>query len=190
MQGRLTSFQKTMLQWNDLHPYNAVHVVRLRAALDLPRLQAALHRTFEPRELAGVRLDRNAGHIHFDGSPADFEVRILAPAPDPAAALVAEIERQLNAPFAAGGRLIPFRFFIVAEPDQFALGLVYFHPIGDAHSVVGLLKELTETYLAQPMPAPGRPLELYPRPGDRELFGRPGWLRRARDSVEDGRRGR
>ncbi len=27
--GRYSQFQRTMLQWSSLHPYNAVHVIRI-----------------------------------------------------------------------------------------------------------------------------------------------------------------
>jgi hypothetical protein len=35
----LNVFQRMMLRWRELHPYNPVHVVRIPAALALPRLQ-------------------------------------------------------------------------------------------------------------------------------------------------------
>ena len=36
-------FQRMMLRWRELHPYNPVHVVRVPVALDAERLRA-LHR--------------------------------------------------------------------------------------------------------------------------------------------------
>ena len=40
-----------MLEWNKLHPYNAVHVVRIPEALDLERLRSAITATLEGKGL-------------------------------------------------------------------------------------------------------------------------------------------
>ena len=61
MQGRLNIFQKSMLQWNDLHPYNAIHVVRIPAPLDLEQLKKVIGRRLEQERLASVFIDRRAG---------------------------------------------------------------------------------------------------------------------------------
>ena len=47
-----------MLEWNDAHPYNAVHVVRIPAPLDLERLRGILDATDE--ELVSVDFNGNA----------------------------------------------------------------------------------------------------------------------------------
>ena len=40
--GRLNAFQRVMLQWSELHPYNAVHTYRLSGPLCLQSLQQAI----------------------------------------------------------------------------------------------------------------------------------------------------
>jgi len=42
MQGELNTFQRAMLQWNALRPYNAVHVVRMAVPLEMDRLRQVL----------------------------------------------------------------------------------------------------------------------------------------------------
>ena len=37
MRGKLNLFQATMLRWRELHPYSAVHVVRITRALEAAR---------------------------------------------------------------------------------------------------------------------------------------------------------
>jgi hypothetical protein len=129
MQAKLNSFQRTMFQWDDLHPYLAVHVARLEGAPDYDRLQGVLDTTLEAAGLTGLEIDRRV-----DGGPADL-------------ALEAEAERQLNTRFdTAGGRFSPFRFFVVVESGGFHLGLVYFHVVADGHSITLLMRDIIERY--------------------------------------------
>src|ERR1041385_8093327 len=99
MPGRLNSFQKTMLQWDELHPYNAIHVAGIRAPLDVERLRSTIATVLERRGLRRLALDRpgNAFEYHRDG-PAP-EVRLATGVGSDA--LAAEIEYQLNTAFAS-----------------------------------------------------------------------------------------
>src|SRR5438552_1551566 len=56
---RLNQFQRMMLRWNHLHPYNAVHVVRIPASFDLERLKASLGSTLQSLKLGEVILNRS-----------------------------------------------------------------------------------------------------------------------------------
>jgi hypothetical protein len=57
--GRLNLFQATMLRWRELHPYNAVHVVRVPAPLEAGRLAATIAAELESGGLTGFDLDAN-----------------------------------------------------------------------------------------------------------------------------------
>ena len=57
MKGRLNLFQAAMLRWRDLHPYNAIHVVRIDRPLDAARLQALIARQLDALGLTGFLLD-------------------------------------------------------------------------------------------------------------------------------------
>jgi NRPS condensation-like uncharacterized protein len=177
MDGRLNIFQKTMLQGNDLHPYNVVHVVRVPAALDLERLRSALNGTLEAHGLASLALNRSRGTYRYHGGPASSEVKTIGGGENPRAALVAEIGRQLNTAFVLGERFNPFRFFAAPEQDGFSLGVVYFHAVADAESVVLLVKEMVETYLTGNGPQIFQPANLYPSRRD-GLLRHPGLLAR------------
>jgi len=133
-----------MLQWNDLHPYSAVHVVRIVGSLDESRLRKGIELMLEARGLTNLSLDRDKGSYSYEGGSTDCEVRILAGTKNPYSALCTEVERQLNIPFATTGRFNPFRFFVAPAGDSFFLGLVYFHAVADAESVVLLLRDLVE----------------------------------------------
>lgn len=169
MFGRFNSFQKTMLQWCDLHPYNAVHVVRLPGGLDADRLRLSLHRRLEQHGLTNLELDRKANAYAYRGGRGEGELKIISGAHDPLAALAGEIELQLNMAFNQTGPFSPFRFFALPANDAFLLGLAYFHPVADAESIVRLLCDLSRAYLAGDAAEPGAHWHLYPEHRSRLL---------------------
>jgi hypothetical protein len=57
MQGRMNSMQKSMLQWNELYPYSAVHIVQLGGKLDAARMQGSINDTVTKHGLNRLRLD-------------------------------------------------------------------------------------------------------------------------------------
>lgn len=170
MQGKLNSFQKTMLQWNSMHPYNAVHVVRVPEALDLARLTRLLNQRREAWGLTRLALDLNRRRYRYAGGSVESEIRVVEGSDGSFPSLVSEIERQLNTPFDPGPSFDPFRFFVARGEESFALGLVYFHAVTDAEPVACLLRNVVEAYLGRAGAEAVGPLELYP--------GRPDWMRR------------
>ena len=135
-----------MLDWNDLHPYNAVHGVRISAPADLARIKNAIEATLEFHGLTGLTLNRKQGTFRYTGGPAQCEMKILRATDDAPEILRAEIETQVNTGFDLSGTFLPFRFFVVAEQESFHLGLVYFHAVADATSIVQLLRQICAAY--------------------------------------------
>jgi hypothetical protein len=162
MQGRFNSFQKSMLHWNQMHPYSAVHVVQLRGALDAPLLRACILTTVERRGLTHLRLDHERFTFQYQGGPADCEIRIVTTQEEPFCAMVAEMERQLNLAFDSTGPFSPFRFLVLPGGDFFFLGVVYFHPVADAEAVLYLLKDIVTAYVEGVACDSGASLDLYP----------------------------
>ena len=187
----LSSFQKTVLQWNDLHPYNAIHVVHLRATLDPDHLRRTINTVIERYGLGRMELHRDRGCLVYAGGPGDCELHVLPLGADPASLLATEIETQLNTAFPLPGPTSPFRFFAVPQRDSFDLGIVYFHAIADAESVVYLARDIVETgYPSGPAasvaPAPSLKIPRVHYPvlswlG--KLFGAPGQFRRIRTAC-------
>ena len=165
MPGRLNIFQRVMLQWNELHPYNAIHAVRIQAVLDPERLGNVIRHLLVRLGLTGLQMDASHAAYDYQGGPAQCEIKLLTDA-DPHTALISEIERQLNTRFAINQRFTPFRFFIVPEADSFLLGLVYFHPVADAEAVMFLLKRIVETYFVPDEGGSVGTLDLYLPPRD------------------------
>ena len=177
MQGKLNIFQRTMLQWNDMHPFNAVHVARIQGALDLERLRKAIRGTLQAHGLSGLRLDRRRGRYEYNFGEPHCEIVVLPKAENQQASLTAEITRQLNTGFAVAEHFVPFRFFVCADRDSFSLGLAYFHPVADAESVVALMKNILELYRGKGDQPVSNSLDLYPARRDR-LLRHPGLLAR------------
>src|SRR4030095_99374 len=97
-----------MLDWNDAHPYNAVHVVRIPALFELQRLRSIIEHKLEYRGLARLNLDRQKGTYHHGGGPANCEIEVVATGVDRQSTLTVEIERQLNARFTPGEAFNPY----------------------------------------------------------------------------------
>ena len=168
MKGRLNLFQATMLRWRALYPYNAVHVVRVLRPLDTVRLTAAVHGQLEDFGLTGLRLNARQRTYEWTGGPATGEIQFLAASGDARTQVDQEIERQLNAPFAADGGIEPFRFFVIDGGDSFYLGLAYDHFVAGGDSIVHLLRAIVDHgHGGERVPAP----QLYP-PTYRALFAR------------------
>ena len=153
MRGRLNLFQASMLRWKDLHPYNAVHVIRIERGLSLPELQRAVDEVLVGFGLTGLVLDAARRRFEYRGGRANAPVRLLPRGPDPAETVRGEIEAQLNAPFARDGAIDPFRFFAVDRGGSFDLGLAYDHFIAAGDSIVVLLKAIADRCAGGGIPA-------------------------------------
>ena len=190
MQGRLNTFQKSMLKWNDMHPYNAVHTVQVAGGLDLARMRTCLATVMEKHGFARLSLDRERYTFQYADRPGEVQIQTLAappvgdwvqaekPSVDESGqvafcALVAEMERQLNSPFERDPTFNPFRFLVLPAKDSFYLGLVYFHPIADAESAVWLLRDVVALYAGNSSDTNDR-FQLYPEAGTHFLRRHPG----------------
>ena len=163
MRGKLNIFQRTMLQWNGLHPYNAVHVVRVPQPLEMNRLRLMINREMEQFGLTGFSLDKRKGAFQYQGGPVQNEIRMIPVDQGPQSALQKEMEAQLNAPFRDHGDIHPFRFFVIQEEGAFYLGLTYFHVVAGAESIILLLKHFVNKYMGQEPPGFRIPLDVYPK---------------------------
>ncbi|MDK1031248.1 MAG: hypothetical protein QGD94_04515 [Planctomycetia bacterium] len=161
MPGKLNLFQRTMLLYDEIHPYNAVHVVEVSRRLDAERLRGTIKDALEGRGLTGLRVNRRRKRYGYGGGPAEVELKLLDEAGTAAEVLPREVREQINTPFARGEELNPFRFFALAEGESFHLGLVYCHFIAGGISIASLLRDIVQGYVEGQVPP--RRLELYPR---------------------------
>jgi len=70
MRGRLNLFQKMMLRWRSLHPYSAIHVLRLAVPLDEQALRSAIAAQLEGWGLTGLVLDAGQRCFEYRGGKA------------------------------------------------------------------------------------------------------------------------
>jgi len=146
LRGKLNLFQAMMLRWRELHPYVAVHIVRLNQPLAPAQLKRRIEGRLETAGLTGLVLDRRHGRFEFRGGAAAIEPTILAVGSDANRVMEREIERQLNLPFPPDGAFVPFRFFAVDAGASFYLGLAYDHFIAGGDSIAVLLEKLCDDY--------------------------------------------
>jgi len=211
--GRLNLFQATMLDWRDVHPYNAVHAVHVERSLDTEALAAAIDAALSASALTGLVLDRRRCRYAWRGGPAHVAIETVDAGADWQAALAHAFERHLNAPFPREGALDPFRFFAMAADGGCFVGVAYDHFIAGGDSIIALLNAIALRYAGASPDAPlprsnPRPhAHLYPRT-HAHLFARhplrfarglarlPGLARSCRrtirpqyDRIEDGHNG-
>jgi len=160
--GKLNVFQKTMLRWSEVHPYNAVHVVKIPQPIEMPKLTSILNSHLEGYGLTNLVVDRKHNRFHYDGGPADIKIAFIAEQKGSSDALRSEIEHQLNTPFHMAAPIVPFRFFAMSEGESFYLGIVYIHFISSAESIVLLLKGIVNSFMENAGPSLCGPLNLYP----------------------------
>jgi hypothetical protein len=179
LEGRLNLFQRMMLRWRELHPYNPVHVIRIPAPLDRERLRACIDRHLEALGLTGLVVDLKRWRFRYDGGPANVELSVRAAAGDPMGVLAAEIEREFNTRFPAAPNATPFRCVAVDAGGEFHLALAYDHFVAGGDSIAVLLKEIAERYIGgAPAGAASQPLELYPTTYRSLLLRHPLWILR------------
>lgn len=170
MKGKMNAFQKAMLRWNEFHPYNAVHVLRVLHNLDRVHLRQVITKELEELSLGGYRLARKHSTYMFCDNSDDIELRFIPSAGKDTAVVLREVEAELNRTFPENN-LSPFRFFTVETSDSFYLALTYFHAIAGAESIALLLRSIVNRYMNRGSRPYIPPLDLYPQPyGIKSLF--------------------
>lgn len=159
-----------MLQWNELHSYNAVHVIRLSARLEEDRLRQIIERTLLQVGITSLKLDRRRGSYEYQSGNAGIALRCAAYSESE---LRTALTREINTPFETDGPFCPIRFFALSEPDSFVLGAAYFHPVADAESLVLVLKRIIAAYQHPERTSSPTSFHLYPARYDRIWWSRP-----------------
>ncbi|MGO9108294.1 MAG: hypothetical protein ACLP9L_03595 [Thermoguttaceae bacterium] len=159
--GRLSAFQKVMLQWSSLHPYNAAHVYKIAGPLRPGDLTEAVETTFR-RQCLGI------AHLSADGqsfrheTDIQPEVEVVTGSDDPENTMTEYLSRALNRPFERPTSH-PFRFAAIdAGPQSHYVILAYDHWVADAHAARLVLQGILSQYLHLAISENQEQLELYP----------------------------
>ncbi len=129
--GRLNTFQRLMLHWSEVYPYNATHTYKIAGPVRREELRAAIAETFWQSNLGIVELTaRGRRFRHW----ADTEppVQVIGGGQRPEARLTAYLTKELNRRFERP-RCRPMRFGVVdAGPEAHYLSVTYDHWVADS----------------------------------------------------------
>jgi hypothetical protein len=192
VKGRLNLFQAAMVRWRALHPYNAVHAMRVDRPLDAARLAAVVEGELQAHGLTGLTLDARRGRFEYAGGPGRISLAVIRGGEEPLRVLSGEIERELNAPFPRDGPFVPFRFVAIDAGTSFILALTYDHFVAAADSIVVLMQRLSSAYDGSATSRAQTPFLLYPATTSRLFRRHPGaalrGLRRLGEMAANARR--
>jgi hypothetical protein len=134
---RLNIFQRLLRQWDQLHPYNAAQVMKIRGQADLAESRAAWDEAMESLNLGAVCISNGRYHYQCRNGQAIHHGVFLCPA---GADLNDWISLEMNRPFDPLGG-VPFRPFIIQQPGFFWMGITYQHWVADSVSIRILMRE-------------------------------------------------
>ena len=135
----LNAFQRLMRDWNEIHPYNAVTIVKIAGAPDVARLRAAARRAHEA--------------LGIDGFPLPYEVRQSdEPSGCDLAALGRHATRELNRGF-DDEATFPARLWMLPRAGYHYIGQTFQHSVGDAYFLNSVLCRVLAGYLDVDVPA-------------------------------------
>ena len=146
--GRLNAFQRVMLAYSELHPYNAVHIYQLAGPLQADALQEALSETCRANGLGQVEVDRRAGQYRYlapETAPGP-EIAVLSAGEDLEGQVSTRVTVELNRPFARP-RAYPFRLSAVAGDGQHVVLFTYDHWIADSVGARLIMRQVLGRYL-------------------------------------------
>lgn len=144
--GRFNVFQRMMLRWRELHPYNPVHIVHVPQTLDVARLRACISERTEALGITGLAVDTARWRFRYEGGPANVELAVQHGGGKPLAELSRAIADEFNRPFGASAPLNAFRFRVIDEGAAFYLMLAYDHFVASGDSIARLLTDIALSY--------------------------------------------
>ena len=158
--GPLNAFQKVMLQWSALHPYNATHTYKIAGSLRANDLRAAIRDTYLAHGLGIVHLspDGQSFRHELDQAP---EIAVLAGGAQPENCLAEHVTRELNRSFERP-TCRPFRFNAMETDRRFHyITLCYDHWVADSTAARMLMRNILGRYLGLPIPENDFPVQAY-----------------------------
>lgn len=143
----LNAFQRAMLLWEEVHPYNAIHALRVAGPADPATLRAAIESACRQARIGTLRIHEETQTYRY-GEPGAVPLDVL-PETDHAERTLAEIIFDgLNTRWADEGRH-PLRWMVFNESgaEHHHVILVYRHAAADASAIELLLSAVMNRYL-------------------------------------------
>jgi NRPS condensation-like uncharacterized protein len=159
--GRINAFQRLMLQWSELHPYNAAHIYRIARPMAPETLAEAVRQTYSATGIGIVDVD-TAGLTFRYEKDREPDVEVVDGGEDPESRLAEHLTRELNRRFERP-RCKPWRFSTLeAGPDSHYVIATYDHWTADSTAARLILRHVLDRYNDWNVPENRRPLDLYP----------------------------
>jgi len=161
LSGRLNAFQKVMLHWSELFPYNAAHVYKIAGPLRPEKLKTAIDEAYWFNGIGAVEIEEDGVSYHHEPDEAP-EIPVFHGGDDPESVLAAQLTRELNRPFDRP-RCQPIRYSVVdAGPSAHYVAATYDHWVADSVAARLILRHVLGGYCDLAIPENERPLDLYP----------------------------
>jgi len=162
MPNRLNPFQQTMAIWEEMHPYNAAHVVHLRGRGNVARLHAAIQGACQMAGVGKLLLDLKEFHYHYE--PAEYvELREIKGKDPVIETLRQAVEGELNTPFPDEPHH-PVRWLVLDDPktETHFLVVIYRHLAADGFAIRLLVRRVLNRYFQTPLPEEEGLLQVVP----------------------------
>ena len=158
---KLTFYQRAMLLWERIHPYNAAHAIRLPGPADAHALRTAAEEACRAAGIGTLILRRWRGSYRYRPFH-DVTVTEFPPSTDSQRLLRRILADALNTPFPPRPHH-PIRWIVFNEPGAPAhyVILVYHHVVSDAHGIELLLGTVLQRYLKLSPPPEDRPITVH-----------------------------
>lgn len=147
---RFNFFQQSMLRWDRLHPYNAVHAVRVTGRADLEALRTAAWEVAKKAELGEFAV--NYYGTSYEYRPLQVvRVQEVVSGENDEARLSEIMTEEINTPF-HGKVHHPIRWTVFNEREGAGhyIVLCYHHAIADAHGIERFLAAVLRRYIGLP----------------------------------------
>ncbi len=146
----LNSFQRVMLQWSDVHPYNACHLYCLSGLGDPQRFRESARRAMAAAGWGRAVVEAGRRYALF-GPCDDVEVRQAAEIAPGRDELDREVASELNRPFDRP-ECRPVRFVFAADRAEACHWIVvtYDHWTADSVTMRLLMRRILAEYLGEP----------------------------------------
>ena len=159
---KLNLFQQIMALWEEVHPYNAVYVIRLRGPADVTLLRFAIQTACHQAGVGTLVLDRKQARYRYDPFES-ITLQEIASGDSTLDTLCLTITEELNSPFPEEPHH-PVRWKVLKDPktESHFLLATFRHLVADEASMRLLTSRVLRRYCGAGPPGEEKPLEVHP----------------------------
>ena len=150
-------FQRVMLMWEEVQPYNAAHAVRIKGPADAGKLREAIQQACRARGIGEVTIDQANRSLAWSALD-DIDIETASVDRENRDTLPRVLTDGLNMRF-ADTPCRPFRWWIMEEEglDAHEIVLWYRHVVADGRSIEQFLGDVLRRYSGSAIASNGEP---------------------------------